>query len=280
MIRSHPLLPKLKELRLGGMVHSLETRAQEAMDRSLSPVEFLALMLDDEIDRRHQRRYRRRIEQSRLDETKNLESFDFAAVPWLSGALVRDLATCRFVERAENLLLAGPTGTGKTHLAHALGLEAIKRELRVLCRPVHQMLSRLHAGRADGSHGRYWSTLLRVDLLILDDFGLVPLTPHSAEDLYELIRKRYERGSIIITSNRAPEEWDEVFGNQLMASAALDRLTHHSRFIEMRGESYRQRERRLRDESIIKTEEKTGEEEEAKQSANQASVNTERGGDI
>jgi len=280
MIRSHPLLPKLKELRLGGMVHSLETRAQEAMDRSLSPVEFLALMLDDEIDRRHQRRYRRRIEQSRLDETKNLESFDFAAVPWLSGALVRDLATCRFVERAENLLLAGPTGTGKTHLAHALGLEAIKRELRVLCRPVHQMLSRLHAGRADGSHGRYWSTLLRVDLLILDDFGLVPLTPHSAEDLYELIRKRYERGSIIITSNRAPEEWDEVFGNQLMASAALDRLTHHSRFIEMRGESYRQRERRLRDNSIIKTEEKTGEEEEAKQSANQASVNTERGGDI
>jgi len=280
MIRSHPLLPKLKELRLGGMVHSLETRAQEAMDRSLSPVEFLALMLDDEIDRRHQRRYRRRIEQSRLDETKNLESFDFAAVPWLSGALVRDLATCRFVERAENLLLAGPTGTGKTHLAHALGLEAIKRELRVLCRPVHQMLSRLHAGRADGSHGRYWSTLLRVDLLILDDFGLVPLTPHSAEDLYELIRKRYERGSIIITSNRAPEEWDEVFGNQLMASAALDRLTHHSRFIEMRGESYRQRERRLRDDSIIKTEEITGEEEEAKQSANQASVNTERGGDI
>ena len=280
MIRSHPLLPKLKELRLGGMVHSLETRAQEAMDRSLSPVEFLALMLDDEIDRRHQRRYRRRIEQSRLDETKNLESFDFAAVPWLSGALVRDLATCRFVERAENLLLAGPTRTGKTHLAHALGLEAIKRELRVLCRPVHQMLSRLHAGRADGSHGRYWGTLLRVDLLILDDFGLVPLTAHSAEDLYELIRKRYERGSIIITSNRAPEEWDEVFGNQLMASAALDRLTHHSRFIEMRGESYRQRERRLRDDSIIKTEEITGEEEEAKQSANQASVNTERGGDI
>lgn len=280
MIKPHPLLPKLKELRLGGMVHTLESRAREAMDKSMSHVEFLALLLDDEIDRRHHNRYRRHIEQSRLDETKSLESFDFAAVPWLSRTLVNDLATCRFVERAENLLLAGPTGTGKTHLAHALGLEAIKRELRVLCRPVHQMLSRLHAGRADGSHGRYWSRLLRVDLLILDDFGLVPLTAQSAEDLYELIRKRYERGSIIITSNRAPEEWDAVFGNQLMASAALDRLTHHSRFIEMRGESYRQRERRLRNDSFIKTGEKTGEEEEAKQSANQASVNTERGGDI
>lgn len=245
-MRTHPLLPKLKQLRLGGMVSTLEMRSQEAIDRSLAPTEFLALLLDDEIERRDQKRFRRMIDASMLDESKTLAQFDFTASPWLSRTLVNELASCRFIENSGNVLLAGPTGTGKSHLAQALGHEAIKQGKRVLYRPVHKLLARLHSKRADGSFGKHLSRILHVELLILDDFGLVPLTQQGAEDLYEIIRQRYENRSIVITSNRAPVEWADIFGNALMASAALDRLTHHSHFIEMKGESYRQRQRRLR----------------------------------
>jgi len=135
-----------------------------------------------------------------------------------------------------------------------LAYEAIKRGHRVLYRSVHHLVDRPCTSRADGTFlsavaaqvgHKVYTNIMRVDVLILDDFGLIPLTTRGAQDLYEIIRDRYERKSIILTSNRAPEEWAEVFGNSLLASAALDRLTHHSRFIEMRGESYRQRQRRL-----------------------------------
>jgi DNA replication protein DnaC len=245
-MQHHPLLPKLKQLRLGGMAGTLELRSQEAIERSLAPLEFLALLLDDEIDRRDQKRFRRMIETSRLDEMKTLARFDFTASPWLSRTVVNDLASCRFIDKADNVLLAGPTGTGKSHLAQALGHEAIRKGKRVMYRPVHKILSKLHAKRADGGFSSYLSRLLHVELLILDDFGLVPLSQQNAEDLYEIIRQRYENRSIILTSNRSPEEWGDVFGNELMASAALDRLTHHSHFIEMKGESYRQKQRRMR----------------------------------
>jgi len=227
------------------MVHTLEQRAQEALDRSLALVEFLVLLVDDEIDRREQTRFARRIAAARLDESKTLARFDFSAAPRLSRALINELCSCRFVEKGENVLLVKPTGTGKSHLAQTLAHEAIKRGCRVLYRPVHNLLARVNASRADGTFSKVYPTLLRVDVLVLDDFGLVPLSARGAEDLYEIIRERYEEKPIIVTSNRAPEEWAEVFGNQLMASAALDRLTHHAHFIEMTGESYRQRQRRL-----------------------------------
>ncbi len=254
MMQVHPLLPKLKRLRLGGMAYTLEQRSQEAIERSLPPVEFLALLVDDEIERREQTKFRRRIVEAGIDESKTIDRFDFSAAPRLKRTLINELSSCRFVERGENVLLVGPTGTGKSHLAQGLAYEAIKRGYRVLYRPLHHLINKLYAARADGTFlsavpaqagHKVYTNILRVDVLILDDFGLVPLSSHGAQDLYEIIRDRYERKSIILTSNRAPEEWAEAFGNSLLASAALDRLTHHSQFIEMKGESYRQRQRRL-----------------------------------
>lgn len=243
---SHPLLPKLKKLKLSGMLETLELRAEAARQESQSPEEFLALLLDDEIDRREQGRLQRRIKEAGLEAGKTLARFDFAAAPRVSRALLTDLACCRFVERAENVLFVGPTGTGKSHLAQALAYEAIKRGRRVLYKPVHTILAGLYAARADGTYPRHRARLLNVDVLILDDFGLVPLSLQAVEDLYEIIRERYEERSILVTSNRAPEEWSEVFGNPLIASAALDRLTHHAHIITLSGESYRQRQRKKR----------------------------------
>jgi DNA replication protein DnaC len=244
-MRSHPLLPKLKRLRLGGMSYTLEQRSQEAIERSLPPVEFLALLVDDELERREQTKLKRRISEAGIDESKTIAWFDFSAAPHVKRTLVNELSCCRFMEKGENVLLVGPTGTGKSHLAQGLAYEAIKRGYRVLYRPLHHLVDKLYASRADGTFSRVYRDIIRVDVLILDDFGLVPLSARGAQDVYEIIRDRYERKSIILTSNRAPEEWTEVFGNPLLASAALDRLTHHSHFIEMNGQSYRQRERKL-----------------------------------
>lgn len=241
---THPLLPKLRQLRLSGMVHTLDVRAAQAVERQLSPTEFLALLLDDELERRSQKRLARRLAQSGCDSQKTLAHFDFSAAPGVNQTLIQDLATCTFVSRHENVLLCGPTGVGKSHLANALGIEALKREYRVLSRSTHHLLKNLQGARASGTHPRLLTKVLNVDLLILDDLGLYPLTPQPAQDLYEIISERYERGSMIITSNRAFEEWTEVFNNDLLASAALDRLTHHTHTLIIRGESYRQRSRR------------------------------------
>ena len=241
---THPLLPKLKELRLSGMADSLESRSELARERGLSPVEFLALLLDDEIERRCNARIARMEKAAGFERLRFLNQFDFAAIPTLDRSVVLEMASCQFIERKENWLLVGPTGVGKSHLATAVGYEAIKRDLRVLSYPTHRLLGELHASRADGSLIGIMRKLASCDLLILDDFGLRPVNAQGSEDLYEIIQLRYERGSIILTSNRSPTEWGDVFGDALLASAALDRLTHHARVTVMTGESYRQKSRR------------------------------------
>ena len=243
-MNAHPLLPKLRQLKLGGMLHTLDLRAEQAKAENLSPLEFFALLLDDELERRDQQRLARRLALSGCDPNKSLSTFDFAVAPSVSRSYMTDLASCAFIARHENVLICGPTGVGKTHLANALGFEALKRGLRVLSRPSFRLLSDLHLGRANGSYLRHLNTILHCDLLIIDDFGLQSLNPAMIQDLYEIICERYEQGSILVTSNRAFEEWAEVFGNDLLSSAALDRLTHHAHTLVIQGESYRQISRR------------------------------------
>jgi DNA replication protein DnaC len=241
---THPLLPKLRQLKLSAMALTLEVRASQATAQRLTPVEFLALLLDDELDRRTQHRLARRLAQSGCNGHKTLAHFDFAAAPGVNRSVVHDWATCAFVARHDNILICGPTGVGKSHVANAVACEALKRDYRVLSRPAPRLLADLHAARASGTHTRLLSRILACDVLVLDDFGLQPTSPQGAQDLYEIISERYERGSLIITSNRAFEEWAEPFGNDLLASAALDRLTHHAHTLIIRGQSYRQCQRR------------------------------------
>ena len=241
---THPLLPKLRQLDLSGMLHTLDLRAEQARADQLSPLEFFALLLDDELERRDQQRLARRLALSGCNPQKTLSLFDFSAAPGVSRSFVTDLATCAFIARHENLLICGPTGVGKTHLANAMGFEALKRDLRVLAKPLFRLLADLHQERANGTYPRHLALVLHCDLLIIDDFGLQALTPAMIQDLYEIICERYEKGSLLITSNRAFEEWTEVFGNDLLSSAALDRLTHHAHTLVIQGESFRQIARR------------------------------------
>lgn len=241
---AHPLLPKLKELKLSGILDTLDRRSEQARTEGLSTIEFLALLLDDEIERRRQSCLLRREKEAGFETPRRLSQFDFSAIPTLDRSLVIEMATCEFILRHDNWLLSGPTGVGKSHLAASIGLAAIDRGFRVACVSTHKLLSDLFASRADGSYPRRLLRFVSVDLLILDDFGLRPISPAGAEDLYEIIQRRYERGSILLTSNRDPREWGELFGDSLLSSAALDRLTHHARLTTITGESYRQRHRR------------------------------------
>lgn len=242
---SHPLLPKLRQLRLSGMLESLEERAAIARDQNLTPIEFFALLLEDELDRRHRTATALKERQACFESDKRLADFDFAANPTLDKSLVLEMATCHFVAEKHNWLLHGPTGVGKSHLATAIGREAIRKGYSVLSCSTHKVLSDLFAARADGSYQRKMNRLAGVHLLILDDFGLRPTGRDAGEDIYDIIHRRYERGSILLTSNRDPSEWADLFGDGLLASAALDRLTHHARITEITGESYRQRDRLL-----------------------------------
>jgi DNA replication protein DnaC len=240
------LVPKLKSLRLSGVLETLEVRNQQAIEEKCTYVEFLEKLLEDEVERRGQKQLSLRLRRSDLDPARTLESFDFGFNPSINRQQVYDLATCGYVERAESVFLIGPAGVGKSHLAQALGHEACRRGFDVVFTRTSAMLAHLHAGRADGTYERRLGSYQRPDLLILDDFGLKPMRPPSAEDLYEVIEGRYGHGAVILTTNRAFTEWPELFDNQVLASAALDRLAHGATQIVITGDSYRSKGPRVR----------------------------------
>jgi DNA replication protein DnaC len=247
----HQLQPYLKQLRLSGILETLAVRNQQAIDGQWTYIEFLSRLLEDEVERRAQKQLLLRLRRASVNTTKTLEGFDFNFNPSLNRQKVLQLATCDFVRQKRNLLICGPSGVGKTHLSHALVHEACRQGYSALFVNTHKMLQHIHGGRADGSLERRLQTFLRPDLLVLDDFGLKPLQSPAPEDLYDIISERYERGSIMLTSNRSPSEWPDLFGNPLLASAGLDRLAHAAELLVIQGSSFRARGRKRLEEEVV-----------------------------
>lgn len=223
---THQLTPHLKRLRLSGLLETLDIRNQQAIDEKWSYIEFLSRLLEDEAQRRDQKQLALRIRRSTINSTKTLETFDFSFNPTINRQQILDLAGGLYIQQKRNVIICGPAGVGKSHLAQALGHEACRRGYKVLFTSTHHMLGQLNAGRADDTYQRRLNSYLKPELLIIDDFGLKPLHPPGPEDLYDIISQRYEQGSVVLTSNRSPSEWYDLFNDPLLASAALDRLLH------------------------------------------------------
>lgn len=229
----------LKKLRLSGVLQSLDLRVRQATDGDLSHTEFLFRLLADEVDRRDGKQIDLRLRKASFEHAKTLEDFDFHFNPKLPKAKLIELAAVGFVAKRENVALIGPTGTGKSHVAQAIGHRACMAGYNVLFVAAHRLLDDLRGARADGSHERRLLRYTAPDVLIIDDLGLRPMLDHEPLDVYDILRGRYERSSTIITSNRAIEEWYPLFGDPLLASAAMDRFLHHAHVVVMNGRSFR-----------------------------------------
>ena len=239
MTSTDDLVSVLKKLRLSGVLQTLPLRVRQAVDENLDQQEFLYRLLHDEAERRDGKQLELRLARANFEHARTLEDFDFHFNPGVPRAKVVDLSTCAFVDRHEVVLLLGATGVGKSHLGQALGHRAVRRGHTVLYTGANQMFMQLRAARGDGSFDRRMLKYTGPDLLILDDLGLMPLRGDEPADLYEVIRQRYERGAMIVSSNRALTEWPPLFGDPLLASAAMDRLLHHAHVVEIEGDSYR-----------------------------------------
>jgi DNA replication protein DnaC len=230
----------LKLLRLSGILDSLEARNRQAIEAKLAYTEFLALLIQDEVARREQKKFALRLRRAAFRTTKTLEQFDFDRLPKLNRALVHDLATGRYIHEHAPVLIVGHCGTGKSHLAQALGHCAVRQGVDVLFTSCTSLTASLNAARATGAYERKLVALARVPLLVIDDFGLKPLRPPADEDLHDLIAERYETTATILTSNLDYTEWDQAFpSNRLLASATLDRLRHNAYCLVLDGQSYR-----------------------------------------
>lgn len=230
----------LRQLRLGGMAAVLETRLRQAQAEPMAPIDLISCLVSDELTRRSDRQLERRRKQAGFrDPNCSLDNFDFSFNPKTNRSLVFDLATGAFISKREDALFLGPGGTGKSHLAQAIAQAAILQGSRVLYRETHVLLDELAEAVADGTRKEYMESLATVPLLIIDDFGMRKLPHTAAEDLLEIIMRRYERFSTLLTSNRPVDDWGKLLGDVAAVSAMLDRLLHHGHVLKCGPRSWR-----------------------------------------
>ncbi len=232
----------LRQLRLGGMASVLETRLRQAQAEPMTPLDLLSTLVSDELNRRSDRLLERRRKHAGFrDPNKTLDNFDFTFNAKINRSLVFDLATGAFIGRREDALFLGPGGTGKSHLAQAIGQAAIRQGYKVLYRETHILLEELADATLDGTRKQYMESVSTVALLIIDDFGMRKLPQTAAEDLLEIIMRRYERASTLLTSNRPVDDWGKLLADVAAVGAMLDRLLHHGHVLKCGPKSWRTR---------------------------------------
>jgi len=229
----------LKTLKLPTFLREYEKVARQCATEGVDHIQFLLRLVELELIDRERRMVERRIKAAKFPITKSLDSFDFKAIPQLNKMLVLELARCEWIERRENLIALGPSGTGKTHIALSLGLAACQKGMTAAFTTAAALVNELMEARDERRLLRTQKQIANVKLLIIDELGFVPLSKTGAELLFELISQRYERCATLITSNLPFDEWTETFGSERLTGALLDRLTHHVHILEMNGESYR-----------------------------------------
>jgi len=235
------LKEQMKRLKLSGMLEHIDLRIMESQQNQLSYSEFLAMLITDEIEKRNMAKLGRLIKQANLGVEKTLESFDLSFNPSINAAYIRELCSCQFIEKGENIFFLGPTGTGKTHLAKAICHMACRKYLTVAFFPFYQFFNEFSRATLNNQLNKFMKKLIKVDLLAIDDFAFKKIDQKAAEFLYTIVDTRYTVKSIILTSNRVMTDWSSIFPDPVVANAILDRLAHNAHQIVIKGESYRKK---------------------------------------